>query len=167
MRLFEFGDFLRRIYLRTRFGQLSPLRLLRVELKWDVAECDWLARSKCEWDTNRPSREREYNASLQTLRDALAVREFLFCTLPSAQSAIFRVYRQGLEGQFELVIAGTVRRGEQASRRIRSLAMKGKLCGLQFRMSESGLEALQAEDWQSKSVPKFLENAESQQTEEV
>jgi hypothetical protein len=38
--------------------------------------------------------------------------------------------------------------------------MKGKLCGLQFRMSEAGLEALQTEDWQSRSAPEFLENIE-------
>jgi hypothetical protein len=70
------------------------------------------------------------------------------------------VYRQGPEGRLELVITGTVRRGERASRKIRSLAMRGKLCGLQFRMSEGRLEALQAEDWQGRSAAEFLRNAE-------
>ena len=159
-RLFELSDFVRGIYLRRRFGQLSPLQVLRVEFAWDVAECDWLARSKCEWDTDRQAPERAYNASLQALEDALAVRELLFRTLPTARSAVFRVYRRSLERRFDLIIAGTVRRGEQAGRRIRSAVMKGKLCGLQFRMSEAGLEALQTEDWQSRSAPEFLENIE-------
>jgi hypothetical protein len=104
--------------------------------------------------------EREHNASLQMLGDALAIRELLFCALPDVGSAILRVYRRSSGDQLELVIAGTVRRGEQARKGIRSLAMKGKLCGLQFRMSEVGLEALQAEDWQGKSAPEFLGTTE-------
>lgn len=158
--LFELADFVRKIYLQKRFGQLSPLTILRAEVQGQLAECDWLMRSKCTWDTNRPPGERARNASLQAIQDALSVRELLFCVLPQVESARVRVYRRSPEDQIELVIAGTLRRSEQASKKIPSLAMRGKLCGLQFRMSEEGLEALPADEWQGRSAPEFLENVE-------
>ena len=44
--LWEVGEFVRKIRARMRFGELSraPLRLLRLELRGDTAQCDWLAR---------------------------------------------------------------------------------------------------------------------------
>ena len=157
---------MKKIYLHKRFGQLSPLSILRVEIKGVLAECDWLTRSKCTWDTDQPLIEREHNASMRTLEDALAIRKFIFSALPQIKSAILRVYRRSSDDQLELIIRGTVTKGEQASRTIRSIAMKGKLCGLQFRMSEGGLEALLAEDWRGRSAREFLEIPKSQQMEE-
>ena len=158
--LLELGDFVRKLYLHRRFGQLSPLSILRIEIKGTLAECDWLGRSRCTWDADRSPMERDHNASLWMLEDALAVRKLLFCVLPEVECAILRVYRRGSDDQLELVIGGTVRRGEQAGKRIRSLAMKGKLCGLQFRMRNGGLEALQTEDWDHGSALEFSGDTE-------
>jgi hypothetical protein len=161
MRLLELGQFVRKIYLRKRFGHLTPLRILRVEIKSTFAECDWLARSRCAWDADRLASERGHDASLRTLEDALAIREFLFCEFPEVQSATLRVYRRNSDDQLEMVIGGTVHRNDRAGRRIRSAAMKGKLYGLHFRMTEGGLEALQAEDWLGATTADFLRKLET------
>jgi len=146
--LYEIGDFIRRVRLRGRFGQFSraPLQLLRWQLQGAAAECEWLARAPDRWDMDLPRHTRDRNASMQALADALSVREFLFSALPGVDSAEFRVYRQPAEGKRELIIAGTVDRNEAVPVGIRSLAMRAKLCGLQFRLDDDRLEALQPEE---------------------
>ena len=44
--LWEVADFVRSMRRQMRFGEFSrsPLRLLRVELREDTAECDWILR---------------------------------------------------------------------------------------------------------------------------
>src|SRR5713226_6278057 len=45
--LWEASDFVRKVRLRMRFGEMSrlPLRLLRLELGHETAVCEWVARA--------------------------------------------------------------------------------------------------------------------------
>ena len=94
--LWRIADFGRAMHRQMRFGELSraPLRLLRVEWKGDVAECDWLARPADEWDRDLPRDKSERNFSGQALQDAIAVRELLFDALPGVDAASLRVFRE-------------------------------------------------------------------------
>ena len=120
------------------------LELLRVELKGSHAECEWMARAADQWDTELPRAIAERNASMQALRDAVAVRELLFQVLPGLQSATLRVYRQD-RSERALVISGEVTREEMAPETVQSVAMRAKLLGLQFEMNEGILEELRQE----------------------
>jgi hypothetical protein len=150
--LSEIGEFVRRLGLRARFGALSraPLRLLRLELRGDTAECDWIARPPDEWDADLLPRTGDRNASQQALQDAIAIREILFRSLPDLNSAAVRVYRQtpdeALGRMPELIITGTLSKKERAPTAVRSLAMRAKLCGLRFWLDDGVLEALQPEE---------------------
>src|ERR1700716_456367 len=80
--LWEIADFVRNLHRRLRFGELSraPLKLLRLELRGDEAECEWVARPADPWDSFLPPSVGERHASLQALEDSLAVRNLLFST---------------------------------------------------------------------------------------
>ena len=43
--LWEAADFIRNVHRRLRFGDLSraPLKLLRLEVRGEEAECEWMA----------------------------------------------------------------------------------------------------------------------------
>src|SRR6267378_5442523 len=118
--LWEVADFVRAMRRQLRFGELSraPLRLLRVELREDAAECDWILRPPDIWDESlrRPTRDR--NESLQALADAIAMRNVLFDALPSLESAVLRAFRQPASEPPELVILGTVSREMPAVHRV-------------------------------------------------
>jgi len=137
--LWEAADFVRNLHRRLRFRGLSraPLKLLRLELRDDQAECEWLARPNANAD--------ERHASLQALEDSLAVRKLLFTAMPSLSSAVFRVYRRVGPGHTELIITGTVTRDEQATDEVCSPAMRAKLCGLRFWLEDEVLEGLQTQ----------------------
>jgi hypothetical protein len=145
--LYEFSDFVRRLRVQARFGRLSraPLQLLRLELRGDVAECEWMARPPDHWDTDLPAPLRERNAASQALEDAIAVRDLLFSTLPSLSRAAFRVFRRAEDGSVELIITGTVTRDEEIPVRVASLAMRAKLSGFRFWLDNGQLRELQLE----------------------
>jgi hypothetical protein len=142
------GDFVRRLRVQARFGELSraPLRLLRLQVCGDTAECDWMARAADAWDAALPRSVRERNASAQALKDAIAVRDLLFGAMPDLTAAAFRVYRQSAENKVELIITGSVSKQERAPAVVRSLAMRAKLFGLQFWLDEGVLETLLPEE---------------------
>ena len=145
--LYEFGDFVRKLRVQARFGRLSraPLRLLRLELRGNVAECEWMARPPDHWDLDLPAEVRERHAASQALEDAMAVRDLLFCTLPSLSRAVFRVYRSSGSESPELIITGTVTRDEQIPVTVSSLAMLAKLSGFRFWLDNGELRELQLE----------------------
>ena len=149
--LWKVGEFMRRLRAPAPFGSLSraKLKLLRLEIREQVAECDWIARPADKWDKQLKPNIAARNASEQALRDAIAVREALFRTIPDLKRAFLRVYRQtqpkGTE--MELIITGTVSRAEKPPMAVRSLAMRAKLFGFHFWLDEGTLENLQSEDY--------------------
>jgi hypothetical protein len=148
MHLYGIGYFTRTLGVQLRFGRLSraPLKLLRLELRGDAVECDWMARPADLWDADLPRSVGDRHASEQALEDAIAVRRLIFCALPGVDSAALRVYRESAISGLELIIEGTVAREHSAARSIRSLAMRAKLCGLRFWLEDGILEALRTEE---------------------
>ncbi len=146
--LWGIADFGRKVHRQMRFGELSraPLQLLRMELRGDIAECDWMARSADEWDRDMPRPVSDGNVSEQALRDAIALRELLFHALPGVNTATLRAFRRSAGGTYDLIIAGTAARGEEVPRNVPSTAMRAKLLGFQFRFEGGNLEALQPEE---------------------
>jgi hypothetical protein len=146
--LWGIADFGRAMYRQMRFGELSraPLRLLRVEWRGDVAECDWMARPADEWDQDVPRQVSDASVSEQSLRDAIAMRELLFYALPGVDTASIRVFRQSASGTRDLIVTGTVTRGEEVPRNVSSTAMRAKLLGFQFWFQDGFLEAMPSEE---------------------
>ena len=142
--IFATAELVWRIRRQLRFGERSrlPLKLLRMELHEDSAECEWLARPNDPWDVELPAHVREQNETWQALRDALSVREALFQSLPEVRCARFKVYRQQKAADPELIISGTVSRDDEVPPRLASLVMRAKLCGLRFNLSDGMLESL-------------------------
>jgi len=142
--LWEAADFVRRVRRQLRFGDLSraPLRLLRLELRGDLAECEWMARPPDPWDVDLRAGVAQRNQTLQALQDALAVRELMFDMLSEVRRAKFRVYRQLANDSAELIITGTVAREDQPPLKVSSVAMRAKLCGFHFSLEEGVLKAL-------------------------
>jgi hypothetical protein len=136
--LWEFGNFVRGLRSRMRFGELSraPLKFLRLELHGDTAEFEWVARSADTWDASLRQRVRDQQASLQALQDAMNLREMLFWTLPDVQSADLRAFRQSAREPPHPIIAGTVVREAPTEnvKKIASVVMKAKLYGFKFWM---------------------------------
>jgi hypothetical protein len=142
--LWGIADFGRELHRQMRFGELSraPLRLLRLEWRGDIAECDWMARPADEWDRDLLRQVSEGNVSEQALRDAIAIRELLFYALPEVHTASLRAFRQSPGGTPELIITGAVARGEEVPRHVSSTAMRAKLLGFQFGFEGGSLEPL-------------------------
>jgi len=143
----ELGDFLRRMRTQLRFGDLSrgSLRLLRLEVQGDSAECDWMARPADPWDTAIAADLRDRRVAEQSLRDAIQVRNLLFSIFPDVVRVAVRVYRRTDDPWRELIIVGTVRREKQVETAVKSLVMRAKLLGLHFQLEEGKLEALDGE----------------------
>jgi hypothetical protein len=146
--IWEAADFVRNVQRQLRFGELSraPLKLLRLELRGEVVECEWIARRADPWDSYLPHGVGERNASLQALEDSLAIRNLLFSAMPVVASAVFRVYRQVEPDRAELIITGTVTREDQEAANVCSLAMRAKLCGLRFWFADGVLGRFQSEE---------------------
>ena len=147
--LWRIADFVRAMRRQMRFGELSraPLRLLRLEWRGDIAECDWIARAADEWDRDLPHRVTDRNVAEQALRDAIAIRELLFNALPGVDAASLRVFRESATGTNDLIITGIVTRGEEVPPNIHSTVMRAKLLGLRFWFEDGSLEALHPEKY--------------------
>ena len=145
--LWSASEFVRRIRSQMRFGERSraPLRLLRLEVKQDTAECEWMARPNDPWDVDLPLALKSQNELFQALRDALSVREALFDSLPEVRCATVKVYRENQHSAHELIISGVVSREDEPPPRLSSLVMKAKLCGLRFSLNDGVFENLSAE----------------------
>ena len=78
--LWEAADFIRNVHRRLRFGDLSraPLKLLRLEVRGEEAECEWMARPADPWDADLQPGVGEQHASSQALEDGLAIRKLIF-----------------------------------------------------------------------------------------
>ncbi len=144
--LYAISHFVHRLRIQMRFGELSraPLKLLRLQLQGESAECDWMARPPDLWDADLPSAMRERNASLQALEDAIAMRGLLLHALPDIHSAVFRVYRQAKHGPDELMMTGEIAREDDEKVRVLSIAMRAKLLGFRFFMENGILQPLQS-----------------------
>ena len=143
--LWAVADFVRGMRRRMRFGEFSraPLRLLRLELRGDSVECDWVARPADVWDAGlrRPIRDR--NESLQALADAMTMRDLLFEALPDVESAVLRAFRQPAREPPELIILGTVNREAPSVLRVGSIVMRAKLYGFCFCLEDVSLRPLE------------------------
>ena len=105
-----------------------------------------MARPADEWDQDLPRQVSDGNASEQALRDAIAMRELLFDALPGVDTASLRVFRQSADGACDLIITGTVTRGEEVPRNVPSTVMRAKLLGFQFWFQDGFLEAMPSEE---------------------
>ncbi len=142
--LFETSGFLRRARKKLRFGEMSrePLLLLRVEWKGDSVECDWLMRPVDPWDKYLPQRLATENRTLQALRDALQLREIIFRCFPAVGIAHLRMFRADEEHRLELVMTGSVDRSNEILHRVASIAMRARLCGFHFNMTDGSLRRM-------------------------
>lgn len=144
--LFDAMDFLERTRRRLRFGKLSrePLRLLRLEWKEIIVECDWLMRPPDPWDKFLPAGIADKQVSIQALRDALLLREMVFKAFPRTQHAELRMFRRRQDGSSEVLLTGSVSRSDQVLQRVPSVAMRARMCGFQFSMTQGVLESSQS-----------------------
>src|SRR5712664_4253674 len=147
-RLYEVADFIRAIRRRLRFGELSraAIRILRVELRDDSAECDWMTRPLDLWDSNLSPPAREASASCQALADAMAWRAVLLDELPSIRSALLRCLRASPTQTPEAIIFGTITREDPPLLRIASPVMRARLCGFQFELENGFLKPMKSDE---------------------
>jgi hypothetical protein len=147
--LHNIGNLVRWLRVKGRSGRLSraPLKVLRLELRGDIAACEVLARVADEWDSDLPVRVGQVHASVQALEDAIAIRSAIFKELPAVSAAVLRVFRQSNAGELELVISGTAARGEEVPKHISSLTMRAKLLGFQFYLEGGILSPLPSEEY--------------------
>lgn len=140
----EIAQFVCRSRRQMRTGELSreSLRVLRVEWNGDSVECDWLMRSADSWDKYLAPRLADENLTLQSLRDALRLRELILRSFPGVRSAQLRMFREGENRQLELVVAGRVNRLDQELHRVPSVMMRAKMCGFRFTVAEGSLRGL-------------------------
>jgi hypothetical protein len=142
--LTEIAKFLRRARRQLRSGELSrePLKLLRVEWKGDLLECDWLMRPVDPWDKYLPPELATENQTLQALRDALKLRAIIFRSFPAVALADLRMYRADKSHQLELVMTGSVNRWDDEFHRVPSVTMRAKMCGFRFTVAEGAIHRL-------------------------
>ena len=142
--LLDAADFLCKARRRMRFGDFSrePLRLLRLEWKGDSVECDGLMRPADPWDLDLPAHLAEEHETLQALRDALSLRDIVFESFPTVNSAELRMFRAGADGEPELMMTGSVKRSNEIYSRVASVAMRAMLCGFRFTLARGVMESM-------------------------
>jgi len=142
--LTDVAKFLRRAKRHLRTGELSrePLKLLRVEWKGDLVECDWLMRPVDPWDKYLPPRLATENQTLQSLRDALTLRAVILHSFPAVTQAHLRMFRADEDHHLELVVTGSVNRWDEEFHRVPSVMMRAKMCGFRFTVAEGTLRGL-------------------------
>jgi hypothetical protein len=135
-RLCDVSHFLLRMRVQFRYGTLSraPLKLLCLQVTPDAVECDYLARAADQWDADLAENVSRRHLCLQTLRDAMDLRELLFRTVPDCGAARLRVYRRAQEGTHELIMLGYVHRNDHSARGVHSLSMRAKVLGFHFHL---------------------------------
>ena len=94
--LWEAGEFIRKLRRRMFYGEFSRghLRLLRLEVRTDGAELNWLARPADVWAVNLPRHIRDRDISLQAVKDAIGLRDLFFAALTDVEVAEFKAFRQ-------------------------------------------------------------------------
>ena len=145
--ILDLGNFVRQWRSRLKYGELSraPLGLLRIEIREDQAECDWLARRPDVWDSSIPRNRGSQLESEQALRDAMAISQLLFEVLPGVHDSELRAFRQSAREPPDLIITGKLRRETHAVLRVPSLAMRAKLYGFHFWLEDGVLLPLDGE----------------------
>ncbi len=145
--LYEVADFVRATRRRLRFGELSraPLRILRLALRGDSAECDWMTRPPDVWDSNLSLPARDESVSRQAVADAMALRAILLDELSSVRSAVLRSFRASERETPEMVVFGTITREDPYLLRVASLVMRARLCGFQFELENGFLKPLKSD----------------------
>jgi len=145
--ILDLGNFVRQMRVQMKYGELSraPLVLLRIEVRDERAECDWMARRPDVFDSSLPWKRGSQLESEQALRDAMAVGQLLFEVLPEVQEAELRAFRQSAREPPDLIITGRLRREVPAVLRVASLAMRAKLYGFHFWLEDGVLVALDGE----------------------
>ena len=144
-KLWDAADFVRKFRMRLRFGDLSRanLKLLRLELTGGAAECDWIARAADPWDetwrTLWPIETLQFRP--WRIRWRCANCCFTRCLVFPRRVCRFTAQTPGADT--ELIIEGVVSRDEPPDRKIRSLAMRARLCGLHFWLDDGVLLAMQ------------------------
>lgn len=135
--LWNAADCLVKIHRKMRFGRFSrePLRLLRLEWKESRVECDWLMRPADPWDADLPVHMAQEHQTLQSLRDALHLRDIIFDSFPTVDSAELRMFQGGSDSCPELMMTGTVQRANESYPRVASVVMRAMLCGFRFTLS--------------------------------
>jgi hypothetical protein len=146
--VYEVADFVRAMRRRLRFGEFSraPIQIMRLELRGDFAECDWMARPPDLWDSKIPLSARNESSSQQALADAMALRHLLLGELQHIRSAALRAFRPSELGTPDVIIAGTILREEPYLFRIPSPVMRAKLCGFRFELENGFLKPLTRDD---------------------
>jgi hypothetical protein len=165
--LLNAGQFLRGLQVKMRFGMLTraPIRLIRLQVCDEVAECDWLARAPDPWDADLTRSVQQRHVSLQSLRDAIDVRALLFNIMPQAQTAYFRAYRESSDYTPEMIITGCTHRNDHTSRDVHSLQMRARVLGFRFNMEGDILRTIQAkEQLASETKPGDQTSEHSKQT---
>lgn len=145
--LYEVADFVRAARRRLRFGDLSraPIRILRLALQGDYAECDWMTRPPDLWDLNMSQPSRDESASRQAVTDAMALRTLLLDELPSIRSAVLRGFRASQRENPELIVFGVIDREDPYLLRIPSPVMRAMLCGFRFDLENGFLKTLKTD----------------------
>lgn len=142
--LLDAAEFLKKVRRKLRFGAFSreSLLLLRFEWKGDSVECDWLMRAADQWDKDLPVHLARENQTLQSLRDAMSLREVIFKSFPAVMNAELRMFRADSAHRLEMVMTGSVSRSNETFERVASVAMRARLFGFRFTVEQGELGRL-------------------------